>query len=220
LLVLTFALAWIAAAGDVHAAKKDTSMCDGLKGAAKGFCTAAAALGCGAPTKHQKQCDALGDKFETLTGQLPPWEKPVDPPPPPPPVLTLMYDTDAFDLEAGTLCEDALGAPCNMGETGFFQSPNDFTMSLDVQYPNEAIFVPVLACVPPVNNVGVAFLAGTPFAAVDSSILGMVEFLENVLEVPFDAGDTIVLRTCEGNFFKIGNVVIGPDGATFAYERL
>ena len=99
LLVLAFALAWIAASGSVHAAKKDTSMCDGLKGAAKGLCTAAAALGCGESTKHQKQCDALGEKFEALTGNLAPWEAP--PPPPPPPTgstVTLFYDVDAFDL--------------------------------------------------------------------------------------------------------------------------
>ena len=57
LFVLAFAFAWMAASADVHAAKKDTSLCDGLTGAAKGLCTAAAALGCGEATKHQKQCD-------------------------------------------------------------------------------------------------------------------------------------------------------------------
>ena len=220
LFVLAFAFAWMAASADVHAAKKDTSLCDGLTGAAKGLCTAAAALGCGEATKHQKQCDALGDKFEAVTGQLPPWEEPVDPPVPPGPTVTLVFDSDAFDLETGTLCEDALGADCNQGDTEFFRQPNDFWMSFDVGQPTEAILVPVLVCNSPVFTVGVAVLAGTPFANVDSSMLGSLDFQENVLEAPLGAGDTIVLRTCDLGYFKIGNMSIASDQVTVAYEEL
>jgi len=220
LVVLSFALAWIAASGDVHAKAKDKSMCDGLKGAAKGVCTAAAALGCGDPTKHQKQCDVLGDKFETLTGQLPPWEEPVDPPPPPGPSVTLFYDTDAVDLETGQLCEDALGAACNGGDVFNIRPPNDFWMSLDFAQPGQAVLVPVLVCDLPTDTVAVAVVAGTPFASVDASIIASGNFQENVPEVSFGAGDTLVLRTCDLGYFKIGNLVVGPDRATVSYERL
>lgn len=218
LLVLAFALAWIVAAGNVHAAKKDTSMCDGLKGAAKGLCTAAAALGCGESTKHQKQCDALGDKFEALTGQLAPWEAPPPPPPPPSvPTVTLFYDIDAFDLESATLCEDALGAPCNQSDPVNFREPNDFWMTFDFAFPDEAIVVST-ACDDGLFTSGVEVLAGVPFASVDASIIGSLDFLDT--EAPLSAGDTIVIRTCNLVYFKIGNAVVGTDRATVAYEQL
>jgi len=223
LLVMAFALAWIAASGDVHAAKKDKSMCDGVANAAKGVCTAAAALGCGTSNKHQKQCDVLGDKFEVLTGQLPPWEAP--PPPPPPPTglsATLLYDFDGFDLDLdnGTLCPDALGKECNQGNTEFIDEPNDFWLSWDLD-PNAVVFVPVLGCDDPGRTVGVAPLIGTPFASVDASWLGsLITFQEDVLEVSIGAGDTVVVRTCGLNYFKIGIVEIGTDRATIKYEQL
>ena len=212
LLVLSFALAWIAVSGNVHAAKKDKSMCDGVAKAAKGVCTAAAALGCGESTKHQKQCDVLGDKFESLTGQLPPWEEPVDPPPPPGVSATLFYDADAFDLDEEALCEGALGAPC-------FQEPNDFWMSWDGN-PAAAVLVPVLGCADPTRTVGVAVLVGTPYASVDGTWFGLIDFQENVLEASFGAGDTVAVRTCDLNYFKIGVLDIGTDRATITYEQL
>jgi hypothetical protein len=209
---MAFALAWIAASGEVHAAKKDKSMCDGLTGAAKGFCTAAAALGCGAPTKHQKQCDALGDKFEALTHTVPPWEKPVDPPPPD---GAMKYDTDGFDLETATLC--ALGAECNLSDTDAFHQPSDFSMSLD---ENQTIFFPVLECI--FANVGVSRVTGVAYADVNFSTLDLFPLEEGIAAVDFAPGDTIVLRTCEGNHFKIGNLVVGTSdsGPMFSFGPL
>ena len=45
-------------------------------------------------------------------------------------------------------------------------------------------------------------------------------FLDNVLEQSFGAGDTIVLRTCDLGYYKIGNLQVGQDRATVSYERL
>jgi len=41
-----------------------------------------------------------------------------------------------------------------------------------------------------------------------------------VPEVSFGAGDTLVLRTCDLGYFKIGNLQVGPDRATVSYQRL
>ena len=219
-----FAIACVGAVRDAHAAKKDASMCDGLKGKAHGVCMAAAALGCSDAGKHQKQCDALGDKFEALTGDVPPWEAPPPPPPPPPPssgtMETLAFDTDALDLETGSPCRNALGAACNQDDTGFIRPPNDFWMSFDPESPTEAIFVPVLACDSSEFIVGVAVLTGVPFASVDASMLESLVFQETALEVPMGPGDTVVLRTCDVGFFKIGNVAVGANVVTFSYEEL
>jgi len=214
LLAVAFALAWIAASGNAHAAKKDTSMCDGLKGAAKGLCTAAAALGCGDATKHQKQCDALGDKFEALTGQLAPWEAPPPPPPPPPaPTVTLFYDLDAFDLDGAMLCEDVLGADCNQSDPVNVREPNDFWMTVET---GQAIVV-AAGCDDDLFHSGVG-VVHLPFASVDASVIGDLPF--DLTEAPLGAGDTIVIRTCGLTYFKIGPVDVGTDRATVAYEQL
>jgi hypothetical protein len=228
-LVVAFAAASLAASADALAAKKDTSMCDGLKGAAKGFCTAAAALGCGASTKHQAQCDALGDKFEALTGDTPPWEvvEPPPPPPPPPPAdgtsVTLGFDSDALDLDTGMLCVGALGAECNAGDTEFIVPPNDFWMSFDAEQPGFAVFVPVLACdqeTTPGATAGIAVLLGVPFASVDGSVIGTVELSENIIEASIGPNDTIVIRTCDEGYFKVGVVSLDAFAVTLVNKEL
>jgi len=213
LLVAAFAFAWIAASGNAHAAK-DVSMCAGLKGAAKGLCTAAAALGCSATAKHSAQCDALGDKFEALTGNTPPWE----PPPPPPPgglTVTLLFGLDAFDLDSDTLCMNALGNTCNQSNPVDVVPPNDFWLDVDFAHPDGAIFIPVLDCQAPGITVSVG-ITTVPFAdvtqATPTTPVGS--------EVAIGPGDTIVIRTCDLNIFKIGNVSIVTDGATVSYEEL
>ena len=210
LLLLAFALAWMAASGNVHAAK-DKSMCDGLKGAAKGVCTAAAALSCGTSAKHQKQCDVLGDKFEALTGDLPPWEEP-PPPPPPPSGPLLMYDIDTFDLEAGAACEGTVAVPCVFGP------PSDFWVAQDLVNTNSAILVPVGGCV--AANYAVAVVPNTPYASVTLAMFDDLVFQENVADVPFSGSDTLVMRPCEGMYYKIGNWDIDADGVTFSAELL
>ena len=222
LLVALLALAWFFASGNVHAAAKDTSMCASLKGAAKGLCTAAASLGCGEATKHQKQCDALGDKFEALTGDVPPWED-VPPPPPPPsgPSVTLAFDVDAFDLETGTKCEGALGSACNEGNVEDIVQPNDFWMSFDFEQPSMAVLVPVLTCSSPEFTAAIAIVPSTiPYESVDGTLLGSLEFSTNLIEVMMAPGDTVVLQTCDLGYFKIGNVSIVGNSVTVSYGEL
>lgn len=223
LLVTMLALAWIAASGNAHAAKKDTSMCSALTGAAKGLCTAAASLGCGEETKHQKQCDALGDKFEALTGDTPPWEV-VEPPPPPPPTgqtVTLAFDFDAFDLETGTPCRDALGAACNGFDTEFILQPNDFFMAFDAEQADHAVLVPVLTCGSTEFVVGIALVPGeTPYELVDEALAQTLEYTDNPLEIAMGPGNTIVLRTCDLGYFKIGNVTVDGNSVTISYDEL
>jgi hypothetical protein len=206
LLLLAFALAWMAASGNVHAAK-DKAMCDGVKGAAKGVCTAAAALSCGTSAKHQKQCDVLGDKFEALTGQVPPWEPP---PPPPPPVggPLLMYDIDTFTLGGGTVCEGTVAIPC------IFAPPSDFWVAQDLLQTDSAILMPVGGCV--ASNYAVAVVANTPYASVTLAMFEDLVLQDNVAAVPFGLSDTLVMRTCEGMYYKIGNWDIDADGVTFS----
>lgn len=213
LLVAAFALAWFAASGSAHAAK-DVSMCAGLKGAAKGLCTAAAALGCSATAKHSAQCDALGDKFEALTGNVPPWEPP-PPPPPPGPTATLLFGIDAFDLDTDTLCMNALGSACNQSDPVDIRPPNDFWLDVDLANADGAIFVPVLTCNSPEITVSVG-VTSVPFADVTLSTPTDPVLTEEAI----GPGDTIVLRTCDGNYFKIGNVSIVTGGATVSYEKL
>lgn len=206
LLLAVIALTWMGATGEVRAAKPDP-VCDGLTGLARGLCAAATALGCGVSTKHQKQCDVLAARYETLTGLPPPWEEPVYPSN----SATLRFDYDVFDLETGTLCDYALlsGAACNGFDTSTILPPNDFWVEHVTGEPNPAVLIQNQDCGgSSAYTPGIIFLDGVPFGSVDASILSdptTPSFETGIVTTPFGPDDTIVLLTCEGNYFKIGN---------------
>lgn len=202
LLLAAIVLTWMGAAGEARAAKPD-AMCDGLSGVARGLCKAASALGCEQPGKHQKQCDILAEKYEAQTGLPPPWEEPVYPSQ----TVTLAFDYDVIDLETGTLCDDALAVPagCNDPEGIAIRPPNDFWIAYMFGEANPAVLFHNQDCGSSTATPGIAFLEGTPFHSVDSSVLPSLTFDVGLVASPFDPDDTIVLRTCDGNYFKIGN---------------
>jgi hypothetical protein len=206
LLLAAVVLTWMGASGEARAAKPDP-LCEGLSGVARGLCSAASALGCGESTKHQRQCDMLADKYEQQTGLPPPWEEPVYPSQ----SATLAFDFDAFDLETGTLCEDALvsAVECNAFDaTSTIRPPNDFWIAYMSGETNPAMLVHNLDCGEGSSSTpAIAFLEGTPFGSVDSSILSTIELGTDPVVAPLDPDDTVVLRTCDGFFFKIGNMV-------------
>lgn len=207
MLLAAVVLTWMGAASESQAAKPDP-LCDGLTGVARGLCSAASALGCGESAKHQKQCDALADKYEQRTGLPPPWEEPVYPSQ----TATLAFDADVFDLETGELCEDALlgEAACNDNDVTSARPPNDFWIAYDFGAPNPAMLVHNQDC-GSLATPEIAFLDGVPFSSVDSSVLSTLAFQVDLIAFPFDPDDTIVLRTCDGYFFKIGNARCNDD---------
>jgi len=78
------------------------------------------------------------------------------------------------------------------------------------------------------HNTGrkLAFLADTPFETVDFSNIATAVFSESLSGEPFGHGDTVILFTDKGSYFKVGNPIEvdpqpGDSGlVTFDYERL
>jgi hypothetical protein len=202
LVMAAIVLAWMAASGEVRAAKPDP-MCDGLTGLQRGLCSAATALGCGQSTKHQKQCDVLAARYEKLTGLPPPWEEPVYPSQ----SVILSFDTDAVDVETGTVCTVFVdGVACNDSDTTTMRPPYVFGFVRVEGEPNPAVLFHNQDCgIGSSNTPGIAFLDGTPFGSVDSSVLATLTLENDLIALPLDPDDTVVLRTCDGNYFKVGN---------------
>ena len=68
----------------VHAAKPDTTVCDGLSGNAFGICTAAVSSGCATDGRNagEKHCEKLGSNFTRLSDNDPVWLAPEPEPTP------------------------------------------------------------------------------------------------------------------------------------------
>ena len=204
-------LAWMAAADDARAAK-DKSMCDGLSGSLKGWCTAAASLGCGVDGKHAKTCDALADKFEGVAGAPPPWEDPVDPPPTVD-FVDLILDSEGFDLDADIKCPDyVLGNVCPgpvTDDTDFWATVHDVDDTL-------VVLVLTTACTDIGAAIGVKVIP-LPFSDVD--VLDVTGLESGVTEVALGANDTMIIRTCGDNYFKVGNRSFGTGTVRLEYEQ-
>ena len=210
-LLAIVALTWMAAGNDAHAAK-DKAMCAGLTGVLHGLCTAGAALECGADTRNQNQCDKLADKFEGVAGTPPPWEDPVDPPPPGD-SATLILDSDGFDLDAGAICENyAQGNVC--GPPGV--DDTDFWATVDQVDPSLVVLVLNDVCADAAVTVGVKVVP-LPFADVGIDDTG--DLADGLSEVSLGANDTMVIRTCTGDIFKVGNRTFDVGTVTLAFAR-
>lgn len=71
------------------------------------------------------------------------------------------------------------------------------------------------------SGVEVLFLDGRPFHEVLTSTIVGLSFTTNLLDVPFDFDDTIVVRTSEGNVFKVGEPVLHDNSTvSFRYRQL
>ncbi|HUD73005.1 MAG TPA: hypothetical protein VMQ62_13685 [Dongiaceae bacterium] len=118
-------------------------------------------------------------------------------------VLTAPFEYD-IDLETGQVCIGiVLPGACPI--TAF-----DFRFAFDSQSSNPtALFQN--------SPARIAILTGVPFAAVDSTAIANGLVLTDALsDVPFGPGDTAVLRTVEGNYFKVGLALcFTNDGALY-----
>jgi hypothetical protein len=89
----------------------------------------------------------------------------------------------------------------------------------------------------PLEQAAVALLDGRPFESVTDEAIATAPLVSARWSPAIGLGDTLIVYTCEGNYFKVGNVICNvlatagtyprrenanvPFGAaTFAYQRL
>jgi hypothetical protein len=171
-----------------------TSPCTGLSGAAKGLCNAAVAAGCTTGTGSATACQAIADAYVATVGSTPPW-------------LTsstnvfLRFEIDYLDLETGGTCfgENPATSLCTV-------PPNDLHLGFNATQTNPTVLVQVQICeVEPLRLSEIAHLDGRSFDTVTSADIATSTFTTDIVDVPFDSDDTVILLTCDGSYFKIGN---------------
>ena len=70
------------------------------------------------------------------------------------------------------------------------------------------------------TGVEIAFLYATAFGTVAVGDLPSLLFTTELVDMPLEPGDTVVLHTDTGAYFKVGNAVTGASGLTFDYQQL
>ena len=124
--------------------------------------------------------------------------------------VKLGFETQGFDLDAGMM----LGEQTTFDVFGDHPEA-DIRIGYHADRPIHSVVVHNMA-----RGVELALLANTSFESVaDASLPGIV-FNSELIDQPFNPGDTLVVRTDTGSLFKIGNSVEDAAGVSFDYEGL
>lgn len=120
----------------------------------------------------------------------------------------LAFETEALDLDTGTTVErdPARGVGSS-------------TQGVDMYVAYHAGWSPA-AVVMPLPGAVTLVLHDTDYAAVSASDIDTATFSERPDDVPFEPGNTVLVRTGAGAVYKMGNVRESDTGATFEYARL
>ena len=118
---------------------------------------------------------------------------------------TLEFESQGFDLETGSVLSLDVPPP----------AASDFSFADNSARPN-----PIVLFQNQATGTQIAFLDGTPFDSVGCSV-GTPTFTIDLIDSPFDFDDTIIIRTADGNVFKVGKATNnGNNTVTFSYARL
>ena len=202
------------------AAPPDFSICAGQAGVALGLCNGGVAAGCASSDGGTEACLNIEDQYRKLTGgQEAPWiivQYPIH--------AIAMHFGVGLDLETGVM---SISSGLAVDSSDF---PSCSTVSncraIDltayvVDEPNQQVGDPFQflqgTCTDPTESGygGVpqyALLEGVQFSNVGQASIDTATFQEAPLYalnyglVPaFGASDTVIVRTCAGNYFKVGN---------------
>ena len=121
--------------------------------------------------------------------------------------VMLMFETQALDLDTGTITElspDLLDGP----------------EGTDVRLGYHADRVPHVIVMAASENVTLAIVSGKSFDSVTiTDVAGLSSFKE-VIDQPLETNDIVVVKTDTGATFKLGNVFEDAAGAFFSYDLL
>jgi hypothetical protein len=121
--------------------------------------------------------------------------------------VSLDFEVQALDLDTGLIVERATGDPASLQEA-------DVSMAYNAdRTPHAVVFTLGV-------RAEIAVMAGVVFDWVFASDIGSLEFCIEPPDVPFEATDTVVIRTTAGSVFKLGNASETEEWVTFDYERL
>ncbi len=187
---------------------QDFSICDGFQGLQAGLCRAGAAIGCSEESADHPACIKIEETFVELTGENPPWIDPefrIN-------SQTLIFDVEELNLETGIVIGDLPESACDPVVN---LNTNDLMFCFNGARMNPATFFHERTCL--VGTVlrdrdSISFsasflLQGTEFSTVTEADAIGQNFTSRITNEEIFNDDTILLYTCEGNLFKIGNVI-------------
>lgn len=122
------------------------------------------------------------------------------------PSATIEYEMEGYDLESASAYIEELGQdfPPQVDFYFAYNADTDNHIRLFQQYP-----------------VWIAYLSEMHYAEMSCDALIDVSFTQDLLDVPMDSNDTIVLYTADGNYYKIGNAQENDNSTvTFSYDLL
>ncbi len=177
------------------------SACGDLSGSEHGLCQAAEALGC-SPASTSKACERIAETYVKQTGEAPPW---LDPSAYPVLAATPRY-YEYLDLETGTTCTDSYLVECDALPT-----PYDLYFAFHSFMDPPSIPVQEFCST---SRSEIAFLDEVPFSAVTAADIAGATFVTTIVNQSLDSDDTVLIHTCDGNYFKVGAATCRAD----AYE--
>lgn len=120
----------------------------------------------------------------------------------------LAFESEALDLDAGATVERDPSAGFGSAAPG-----------ADLYVAYHAGWTPG-AVVMPLPGARTRILHGTAYADVTTADVDTTRFPERPEDVPFEPGDTALVRTDTGGVYKLGNARESETGVTFDYARL
>ena len=105
---------------------------------------------------------------------------------------TLQFEVEALDLETGAVVEVIAGLPTSLDA--------DFHFAYHARRTPHAVLVPN-----DFAGVEISFLNDTPFNLISEGDVPLLTFTPDFPDQPFESGDTAVLKTASGAYFKVGN---------------
>jgi hypothetical protein len=121
--------------------------------------------------------------------------------------VTLDFETQALDLDTGTVTEQAPGILD--GSTG-----------ADILIGYHADRIPHAVLVTADEDVTMAIMNNTNYNSVTAADVAGLSFSAEVIDQPLESSDVVVIKTDGGATFKLGNAVESDTGVNFSYAFL
>ncbi len=122
-------------------------------------------------------------------------------------IVTINFQSQALNLDNGVVSDGA-------------DEPTAEPTGADVLFAYNADREPHAVVWQAEKGVEIAFVDNVSFDGVSAADLDNLSFTDEPLDLPLEAGDTVVVRTDTGAVYKLGNAVESAATVTINYERI
>jgi hypothetical protein len=124
-------------------------------------------------------------------------------------VVAMNYETQAIDLDTGTITEVIPGASEDL-------SSFELRFAYHADRSTHAVAVSAV----PELNLEMAFVDNMPFDEIDILDVAALTFTNGILDHALEANDTVIVRAVSGAIFKVGNLTETNGKVSFYFSQL